>query len=128
MILAALILFSIGWYLFEYDPQFTRDVLLRQAQKLEENGCPKVVVHDLARCDMALAVADAFRYSKLVLATTTYNADIFPFMREFIHHLTERNFANHKIGLTENGSRAPMAAKIYGNTAFITVFRGGAPV
>ena len=82
------------------------------AQKLTENGCPKVVVNDLARCDMAEAVEDAFRYGKLVLATTTYNADVFPFMREFIHHLTERNFQNRTIGLMENGSWAPQAAKV----------------
>jgi len=81
-------------------------------QKLQERGCPKVVVHDLARCDMAEAVEDAFRYGKLVLATTTYNADIFPFMKEFIHHLTERNFQNRTIGLIENGSWAPLAAKV----------------
>ena len=82
------------------------------AQKLREKGAPKVVVHDLARTDMAEAVEDAFRYGKLVLATTTYNADIFPFMKEFIHHLTERNYQNRTIGLIENGSWAPMAAKI----------------
>ena len=82
------------------------------AQKLEEKGCPKVVVNDLARCDMAEAVEDAFRYGKLVLATTTYNGDIFPFMREFINHLTERNFRNRKIAVIENGSWAPMAAKV----------------
>ena len=82
------------------------------AQKLKEKGCPKVVVNDLARCDMAEAVEDAFRYGKLVLATTTYNADIFPFMKEFIHHLTERNFQNRTIGLIENGSWAPLAAKV----------------
>ena len=82
------------------------------AQKLTENGCPKVVVNDLARCDMAEAVEDAFRYGKLVLATTTYNGDIFPFMREFINHLTERNFQNRKIALIENGTWAPMAAKV----------------
>ena len=81
-------------------------------QRLREKGCPKVVVHDLARCDMAQAVADAFRYGKLVLATTTYNADIFPYMKEFIHHLTERNFQNRTIGLVENGSWAPLAAKV----------------
>ena len=81
------------------------------AKKLEEKGCPKVVVNDLARCDMAEAVEDAFRYGKLVLATTTYNGDIFPFMKEFIHHLTERNFRNRTIGLMENGSWAPTAAK-----------------
>ncbi len=72
----------------------------------------KVEVHDLARCDMAEAVEDAFRYGKLVLATTTYNMDIFPFMKEFIHHLTERNFRNRTVGLMENGSWAPTAAKV----------------
>ena len=82
------------------------------AQKLEEKGCPKVVVNDLARCDMAEAVEDAFRYGKLVLATTTYNGDVFPFMREFIHHLTERNYRNRTVGLMENGSWAPVAAKV----------------
>ncbi len=82
------------------------------AQKLEQKGCPKVVVTDLARCDMAEAVEDAFRYGKLVLATTTYNAEIFPFMREFIEHLTERNFQNRTVGLIENGSWAPLAAKV----------------
>ena len=81
-------------------------------QKLLENGCPKVTMHDLARTDMAEAVEDAFRYGKLVLATTTYKADIFPFMKEFIHHLTERNYQNRTIGLVENGSWAPMAAKV----------------
>ena len=69
-------------------------------------------MNDLARCDMAEAVEDAFRYGKIVLATTTYNADIFPFMKEFIGHLLERNFQNRKIGIIENGSWAPMAAKI----------------
>ena len=82
------------------------------AQKLQEKGCPKVVVHDLARTDMAKAVEDAFRYGKLVLATTTYNADIFPYMKEFIHHLTDRNYQNRTIGLIENGSWAPLAAKV----------------
>ena len=82
------------------------------AQKLREKGCHKVVVHDLARCDMAEAVEDAFRYGKLVLATTTYNADVFPFMKEFIHHLTERNYRNRTIGLVENGTWAPLAAKV----------------
>ena len=81
-------------------------------QKLQEKGCPKISVHDLARTDMAEAVEDAFRYGKLVLATTTYNADIFPHMKEFIHHLTERNFQNRTIGLMENGSWAPQAAKV----------------
>ncbi|MEE1014570.1 MAG: flavin reductase [Lachnospiraceae bacterium] len=82
------------------------------AQKVKEKGCPKVVIHDLARCDMAEAVEDAFRYGKLVLATTTYNADIFPFMKEFIHHLTERNYQKRIVGLMENGSWAPLAAKV----------------
>ena len=81
-------------------------------QKLKANGCPEVVVHDLARTDMAEAVEDAFRYGKLVLATTTYNADIFPYMKTFIHHLTERNYQNRTIGLIENGSWAPLAAKV----------------
>ena len=81
-------------------------------EKLKAKGCPEVVVHDLARCDMAEAVEDAFRYGKLVLATTTYNADIFPFMKEYIHHLTERAFQNRTIGLIENGSWAPLAAKV----------------
>ena len=81
-------------------------------EKLKAKGCPKVAVYDLARCDMAEAVASAFRYGKLVLATTTYNAGIFPFMRDFIEHLTERNFQNRTIGLIENGSWSPMAAKI----------------
>ncbi|MCF2653338.1 FprA family A-type flavoprotein [Anaeromassilibacillus senegalensis] len=81
------------------------------AKTLEEKGCPKVVVTDLARDDMAEAVEDAFRYGKLVLATTTYNAGIFPFMQTFIDHLTERNYQNRTIGVIENGSWAPMAAK-----------------
>jgi len=81
------------------------------AEKLAAKGCPKVVVNDLARCDMAEAVEDAFRYGRIVLATTTYNAEIFPFMREFIEHLTERNFRNKTIALIENGSWAPLAAK-----------------
>lgn len=81
------------------------------AEKLREKGCPKVVVADLARCDMAQAVADAFRYGKLVLATTTYNAGIFPFMQTFIDHLTERNYQNRTVGMIENGSWAAMAAK-----------------
>ena len=81
------------------------------AEKLTEKGCPKVVVTDLARDDMAEAVEDAFRYGKLVLATTTYNGDIFPFMKEFIHHLTERNYQNRTVGMIENGSWAPVAAK-----------------
>lgn len=90
----------------------TKAAVEKLADKLRANGCPKVIVHDLARCDMAQAVADAFRYSKLVLATTTYNADVFPFMKEFIHHLTERNFRNRTVALMENGSWAPLAAKV----------------
>ena len=85
------------------------------AEKLREKGCPKVVVNDLARCDMAEAVEDAFRYNKIVFATTTYNADIFPFMREFINHLTERNFQNKTVAFIENGSWAPMATKVMKN-------------
>ena len=90
----------------------TKKAVMQLAERLEANGCPKVVVNDLARCDMAEAVEDAFRYSKLVLATTTYNAEIFPFMREFITHLTERNYQNRTVALIENGSWAPMAAKV----------------
>ena len=82
------------------------------AEKLKEKGCPKVVVNDLARCDMAEAVEDAFRYGKHVFATTTYNADIFPFMKEFINHLTERNFQNKTLAFVENGTWAPMATKV----------------
>lgn len=81
------------------------------ADKLTALGCPKVTVTDLARDDMAEAVEDAFRYGKLVLATTTYNGDIFPFMKTFIEHLTERGYRNRTIGLIENGSWAPTAAK-----------------
>ena len=81
------------------------------AQTLEAKGV-EVIVHDLARGDMARAVGDAFRYDRLVLATTTYNMDIFPFMKEFIHHLTERNFRGRTVGLIENGSWAPNAAKV----------------
>ena len=84
-------------------------------KKLIEKGCPKVAVFDLARDDMAEAVEDAFRYGKLVLATTTYNADIFPFMKEYIHHLTERNFQNRTVALIENGTWAPLAAKVMKN-------------
>ena len=80
------------------------------AKKLEERGC-KAAISDLARCDMAEAVEDAFRYGKLVLATTTYNADIFPFMKQFIDHLTERNYQNRTLGFIENGTWAPAAAK-----------------
>ncbi len=81
------------------------------AEKLKEKGCPKVVLNDLARMDMSKAVEDAFRYGRVVLATTTYNADIFPFMKEFINHLTERNFQNKTVAFVENGSWAPLAAK-----------------
>ncbi len=90
----------------------TKKAVMQLAEKLKANGCPKVVVNDLARCDMAEAVEDAFRYSKIVLATTTYNADIFPFMREFINHLTERNFSRRTVAFIENGSWAPLAAKV----------------
>ena len=90
----------------------TKKAVQMLAEKLRANGCPKVVVHDLARVDMAEAVGDAFRYSKLVLATTTYNTEIFPFMREFINHLTERNFQNRTVAFIENGSWAPLAAKV----------------
>ena len=85
------------------------------AEQLKARGAANVVVHDLARCDMATAVADAFRFSKLVLATTTYNADIFPQMKTYLHALTERSFRNRTVGLIENGSWAPMAAKIMKN-------------
>ncbi len=90
----------------------TRRAALALADKLKAKGCPDVVVYDLARDDMSEAVADAFRYGKLVLATTTYNAEIFPFMHDFIVRLTERNFQGRTIGLIENGSWAPMAAKV----------------
>ena len=89
----------------------TKQAVELLAEKLKSNGCPKVVVNDLAREDMAECVEDAFRYGRIVLATTTYNADIFPFMREFIEHLTERNFQNKQIALIENGSWAPLASK-----------------
>ena len=82
------------------------------AEKLTEKGCPKVVLTDLARDDMAEAVEDAFRYGKLVLATPTYNGDVFPFMKTFIHHLTERNYQNRTVGMIENGTWAPTAAKV----------------
>jgi flavorubredoxin len=90
----------------------TKKAVMMLADKLKEKGCPKVVVNDLARCDMAEAVEDAFRYGKIVLATTTYNAEIFPFMREFINHLTERNFSNRTVAFIENGSWAPLATKV----------------
>ena len=89
----------------------TRRAVEKLAAQLRANSCPKVVVTDLARSDMAKAVEDAFRYRKLVLATTTYNAGIFPFMREFIEHLTERNFQKRTVAFLENGSWAPLAAK-----------------
>lgn len=89
----------------------TKKVVELLADKLTALGCPKVTVTDLARDDMAEAVEDAFRYGKLVLATTTYNGDIFPFMKTFIEHLTERGYRNRTIGLIENGSWAPTAAK-----------------
>ena len=90
----------------------TKEAVLKLADLLKRKGCPKVELHDLARTDMAEAVEDAFRYGKLVLATTTYNADIFPFMREFIEHLTERNFQKRTVGFIENGSWAPIAMKV----------------
>ena len=90
----------------------TRGAVELLAERLRAKGAPKVVVHDLARCDMAEAISDAFRYGKLVLATTTYNADIYPFMKTFLHGLTERSFQNRTVGLMENGSWAPMAAKV----------------
>lgn len=90
----------------------TKKAVEALADMLREKGCPAVTVHDLARCDMAEAVEDAFRYNKLVLATTTYNAGIFPFMREFIDHLTERNFQKRTVALIENGTWAPLAAKV----------------
>ena len=90
----------------------TKKAVMKLADQLRAKGCPKVVVNDLARSDMAECVEDAFRYSKLVLATTTYNADIFPFMKEFIHHLTERNYSNRTVAFIENGSWAPLAAKV----------------
>ena len=89
----------------------TKKAVMQLAEKLEEKGC-KVVLNDLARCDWAEAVEDAFRYSKLVLATTTYNADIFPFMRQFIDHLTERSYQNRTVTFIENGTWAPVATKI----------------
>ena len=90
----------------------TKKAVKYLTEKLKEKGCPKVVVNDLARCDMAEAVEDAFRYGKHVFATTTYNADIFPFMKEFINHLTERNFQNKTLAFIENGTWAPMATKV----------------
>ncbi len=93
----------------------TKKAVNELCEKIKSNGCPNLKVYDLARCDMSEAVADAFKYSKLVLATTTYNAEIFPFMREFINHLTERAFKNRTVALIENGSWAPLAAKVMKN-------------
>ena len=90
----------------------TKEAVEELAEKLNQRGCPNVVVADLARCDMAEAVADAFRYSKLVLATTTYNATIFPHMQNFIDHPTARNYQGRTVGMIENGAWAPMAAKV----------------
>ncbi len=90
----------------------TKKAVEKLAEMLKKKGCPKVVVNDLARCDMAEAVEDAFRYGKIILATTTYNADLFPFMRTFIDELVERNFQNRTVGIIENGSWAPQVAKI----------------
>ena len=90
----------------------TKKAVMLLADELRENGCPKVVINDLARCDMAEAVEDAFRYSKVVFATTTYNSGIFPYMHEFISHLTERNFQNKTVAFIENGSWAPVATKV----------------
>ncbi len=90
----------------------TKKAVEQLAEELKKQGCPKVIVNDLARCDMAEAVEDAFRYGKIVLATTTYNGGIFPFMKEFIDHLTEHNFQNKTIALMENGSWSPTAAKV----------------
>ncbi len=89
----------------------TKEAVELFAKMLEDHGCPKVVVTDLARCDVFEAVEDAFRYGKIVLASTTYNGEVYPFMREFIGHLTERAWQNRKVGLIENGSWGPMAAK-----------------
>ncbi len=93
----------------------TKKAAMLLAEKLEKAGCPKVAITDLAREDMAEAVEDAFRYGKIVLATTTYNSEIFPFMREFVNHLTERGYKNRTIGIIENGSWAPTAAKVIKN-------------
>ena len=90
----------------------TKEAVELLAKKLEENNAPKVVVTDLARSDISEAVEDAFRYNNIILATTTYNASIFPYMNEFLTQLVERNFQNKKIGLIENGTWAPLAAKI----------------
>lgn len=102
----------------------TKKAVEMLADELKTNGCPKVVVNDLARCDMAEAVEDAFRYGKIILATTTYNGDIFPFMRNFIHELTERGYRNRKIGIVENGTWAPIVknkiTKMFENSKDLT--------
>lgn len=102
----------------------TKKAVQMLADELNAKGCPKVVVNDLARCDMAEAVEDAFRYGKIILATTTYNGDIFPFMRNFIHELTERGYRNRKIGIVENGTWAPVVknkiTKMFENSKDLT--------
>ncbi|HPE95596.1 MAG TPA: flavin reductase, partial [Bacillota bacterium] len=102
----------------------TRKAALMLAEKLNANGCPETEVFDLARCDMSQAVASAFKHGRLVLATTTYNADIFPFMRQFIEHLTERGFKNRTVAVIENGTWAPQAVrtvqKLFEQSAGIT--------
>ena len=102
----------------------TKKAVEMLADELKASGCPKVVVNDLARCDMAEAVEDAFRYGKIILATTTYNGDIFPFMRNFIHELTERGYRNRKIGIVENGTWAPVVknkiTKMFENSKDLT--------
>ncbi|MCH5152920.1 MAG: FprA family A-type flavoprotein [Clostridiales bacterium] len=90
----------------------TKEAVEILAEELKKNGCEKVAINDLARCDMAEAVEDAFRYGKLVLATTTYNASIFPFMHEFVNHLVEHGYQNRLVGIVENGSWAPQAANV----------------
>ena len=98
--------------IINHDDKAGLEAALKLRDLLLAKGCPKVSLADLARDDMAEAVEDAFRYGRLVLATTTYNADIFPFMRTFIEHLTERNYQNRLVGFVENGSWAPTAAKV----------------
>ena len=102
----------------------TKKAVEMLAEELKSNGSPKVVINDLARCDMAEAVEDAFRYGKIILATTTYNGDIFPFMRNFIHELLERGYKNRRIGIVENGSWAPIVknkiTKAFENSKNIT--------
>ncbi len=102
----------------------TKKAVEMLAEELKANGCPKVVVNDLARCDMAEAVEDAFRYGKIILATTTYNGDLFPFMRNFIHELLERGYRNRRIGIVENGTWAPVVknkiTKMFENSKDLT--------